>query len=348
MHNILNHSIATGGHFRIALFLLAVAVCIAFSGCQPSAEVRKIHARDFNTAHISDADILNDRALIGTLYGQGSYMERCQCIRVSLQSGDLEQISRIVPHLKLDSSMRLGARLLLKRPFVENGTLRLIFLAELPELDERDVPYSCHVCGVWIGGAILSFHPDGWHIDTASRFIAVMGEYGTLEGSRISIVEIGPKKHGLLVRSSSSGNSGQDHERLSLIAEVNGAIATIMSKQLISATEDGLDRDSPSGFVLEHVVESIYELSVGDNPDYYDVVITSGEMRGRLDYGTYQGLPFQTQETKVFAFNGTKYTLKTQRKDKNVTLPSPGRVKDLMFEAFPNLLLRSQKERGSR
>lgn len=344
MHKVLNHSIATGGHFRIALFLLAVAVCIAFGGCQPSAEVVKIHARDLNSVRISDADILSDWGLIRLLYGQGPYMERCKCMGVTIQPTDLQQMGRIVPHLSFDSSMRLGARLLANRPFVENGILRLLFLAELPELDERDVPYSCHVCGVWIGGAILSFHPDGWYIDTASRFVAVMGEYGTLEGNRISIVEIGPKKHGLLVRSSSSGNSGQFHEWLSLITEMDGALTTIMVKQLVSATEDGLDRDSPSGFVLEHVVESIYELSASDNPDYYDVVITSGELSGRLDYGTYQGLPFQAQETKVFAFSGTKYTLKSQRKDKNVMLPLPGRVKSLMAEVFPSLLLQSQKK----
>lgn len=348
MHKIVNYLIATGRHFRIALSLLVAAVCVTLSGCQSSVEVMKIQARDLNPVRISDADVLNDWALIGTLYGQGSYMERCQCISVALQSGDLEQMGWIVPHLELDPSMRLGARPVLKRSFVENGRLHLFFLAELHELDERDVPDSCHVCGVWIGGVILSYHPDGWHVDAASKFITVMGEYGTLEGSKISIVKVGPQKNGLFVRSSSSGNSGQGHEWLSLIAEVNGTVATIMDNQLISATEEGLDRDSPSGFVLEHVVESIYELSAGDNPAYYDVLITSGEIRGRLDYDTYQGLAFQTQETKVFTFKGTKYVPKTQRKDKIVTLPSPGRVKSLMIEAFPNLLLRSQKEKDRR
>lgn len=348
MHKVVNYLIATGRHFRIALSLLVAAVCVALSGCQSSAEVMKPHARDLNPVRISDADVLNDWALIGMLYGQGSHKERCQCINVALQSGDLEQLGRIVPHLERDSSMRLGARLLLKRPFVENGTLRLLVLVELPELDEQDIPYSCHVCGVWIGGAILSFHPDGWSIDAASKFITVMGEYGTLGASKISIVKVGPQKHGLFVRSSSSGSSGQSHEWLSLIAEVNGAVATIMDKQLITATEEGLDKDSPSGFVLERVVDSIYELSAGDNPAYYDVLITSGEIRGRLDYGTYEGLAFQTQETKVFTFKGTKYVPKTQRKDTIVTLPSPGRIKSLMVEAFPNLLLRSQKEKDRR
>ena len=338
MHEIVKYLIGAGRHFQIALFLLVVAVCVILSGCQSSVEVVKTHGRDLNQVRISDADVLNDRALIGMLYGQGSYMEGCQCISVIFQSGDLEQMGRIVPHLKIDSSIRLGVRLLVKRSFVENGTLRLLLLAELHELDEQGLPYSCHGCGVWIGGAILSFRSDGWYVDAAARFIAAMGEYGTLEASTISMVQIGPQKHGLFVRSHSSGNSGQFHEWLSLIAEINGTVATIMDAQMISATEEGLDSDSPSGFVLERVVASIYELSAGDNSAYYDVLITSGEIRGRLDYDTYQGLPFQTQETKVLAFNGTKYVPKTQRKDKIVTLPSLGRVKSLMIEAFPNLL----------
>lgn len=85
-------------------------------------------------------------------------------------------------------------------PFEVKGIEKHVIVTATVPADE---PYECHQCAPLIGGAVFERVGNQWVMEAEDKYIAVTGEFGTIENDDISLARIASNEYGVLFRGNS-------------------------------------------------------------------------------------------------------------------------------------------------
>ncbi|MBN1874135.1 MAG: hypothetical protein JXA33_07880 [Anaerolineae bacterium] len=199
-------------------------------------------------------------------------------------------VAQAIPLLYGDTyTLSITINVLLAESFQQAGTEKYLILTEVPGAD-------CHACQARIGGAVFSKSGNDWQLDIAQPTLIQLGAFG--RAPEPEFVQIGPDVYGALFQQkyASTGGFGS---HVVLITEVAGSLKSV----LLAQTAGG--RLSDDDTTTQWKYESELTFVAGDNPAYYDLVITT---RGtRPNAGEIQ----EFEEVKRYTFTGQEYKLTT-------------------------------------
>lgn len=147
-------------------------------------------------------------------------------------------------------------------PYQENGRQHMLVIT-------KGVWDTCHICKVRVDGATFSKTDIGWALSDLTKGIAELGSFGHIDPG--SLIQIGPKKYGVLLVSK-YGNQGYQGEESVLIADPGGVFHVLFR---IYTSEAYI------GDVQQHwsMTASITFIP-GSDPEYYDIhVVQQGTDR---------------------------------------------------------------------
>ncbi len=320
-------------------YLLIVASVVLLQSCSASDQARESHSQANDPEESSSIvhESFTKWDALQVLY-DGNYDQDCQCIIMHptfQNQGQQKRNERYLP--KVDGPMRLDLKHVLWEPFVEREGEHYFLLVELQARDKQGYEWTCHACSAIIGAAVFSRHVDQWVVDAASPFLDVSGEYGSSGTDSARLVKIGPNRHGVFWEEGPTGGYGRVHLWLEVVAEVEGKLR--FRTESIKIYEDSKSyyewSDSPKGASEPQKMGFAFTNSAckfipGSNPDYYDLQVISGQLYGEsddledFDFEEEMAMPFQTQRTRIYTFDGTQYKLVSEKTDPVVTLSNPG------------------------
>ena len=91
-------------------------------------------------------------------------------------------------------------RIAFDAPFEVKGIEKHVIVTATVPADE---PYECHQCAPLIGGAVFERVGNQWVMKAEDKYIAVTGEFGTIENDDISLARIASNEYGVLFRGNS-------------------------------------------------------------------------------------------------------------------------------------------------
>ncbi len=102
--------------------------------------------------------------------------------------------------------------------YSEDGTQKYIVITQARPSGSD---FGCHACAPLIGGAIFAKTGNRWVLEVETKYIDLIGKYGLAEP--MELVEIGPQKHGILVRADDM-NQGYESRFVVLIGSLDGEL----------------------------------------------------------------------------------------------------------------------------
>jgi len=156
--------------------------------------------------------------------------------------------------------------------------------------------YECHACGPAIGVARFEWLDDGWRLKNANAAVGFYGSYGA--GPGVELVAIGPRRHGVILWTSGSGQGYHGSEK-HLIAPIESTVReiwTLNDETDNSGAYDPTDKFAPH---RRYSAEAAFKFLFVGNDDFYDILAMS---RGTDSAGS-------ASWTEQYRFRGGKYRL---------------------------------------
>jgi hypothetical protein len=184
------------------------------------------------------------------------------------------------------------AQIIFDAPYKEDGIdKRIVLAATVPAIKD----YSCHACGLLIGGAVFKRSADGWLVESKNKYIAVEGKWGSVDPESISLLKVGPDHYGVLFRGSDM-HQGYESIGVSLLIPYGKSIVESLQFYVEGPTE---------GVCGDKVMDQRLDLKPARHQKaeqiYYDM-----EAETRYNDGEC-GHVKSIQETRRFTFSNGKY-----------------------------------------
>jgi hypothetical protein len=149
---------------------------------------------------------------------------------------------------------------------------------------------KCHICGVYIQGAIFQRTSKEWAMIKFNPKIAFIGSFGYV--SKGELIHIGDGKYAILLKSG-YGNQGYSNTHTTIIAEAEESIGIVLDYFPNKSKDTEWKFMSELNFYPDE-----------NNGDYYEIVITY--------FGTDE--TGKTPPTQIYTFSGKEYVLRDKQK----------------------------------
>lgn len=192
---------------------------------------------------------------------------------------------------------------------VPEGNRIKTYLVSSAKPTGTSMEFDCHACQPSIGVAVFALEGQNWVLESANPAIDFYGGWGN--APEVSLVQVGPEKHGIILSWSDMGQ-GFESASKSLLIPAGKTVSNVWD---LGDEEDNLGAIDPtekSTNFPPHRFSAAFRFLSGDestnsngNPDYYDIeVIARGDNRDSL------GRPAKSQNwTAIYRFANGKYRL---------------------------------------
>jgi hypothetical protein len=205
----------------------------------------------------------------------------------------------------------------------EDGTVSVfvMLMAQVPEGDQTRIylatsakpshdpagEYNCHGCAPAIGAAVFVWQEQRWALESANPAVGFYGGWG--DPPDVSLIAVGPRKHGLLLSLDDEGQ-GFSSSFKQLLLPIGKSVGEVWS---IEDENDDLDAYDPNGKLSKLVPcrsSAVFRFltepsATGPASDYYDIEVIS---RGS-SWQDYSHPIKRENWTAVYAFKDGKYKL---------------------------------------
>lgn len=153
---------------------------------------------------------------------------------------------------------------------------------------------SSHVSQADIAGAVFYRIDSRWRLNVFQPHIISLGSFGYVPKGEL--IQIGPERYAVLLRSGWAGQ-GYQGEYATILAETEDTLRVVFHLR-VNESQDVFDKGGSATMAWGYA--SNLEFVAGENPDYYDLVITQ--------YGINpEGKNFKT--VKAYTFSNMEYVL---------------------------------------
>jgi hypothetical protein len=185
-------------------------------------------------------------------------------------------------------------KVVLAAPFTENHSQKYAILT-----GNMTMQSLCNICYAPILGAVFVKKGNDWSVETRNDFLGELGEWGFPPQGKL--VKIGLDKYGFLFLDTFQ-QQGITTISLALFSNANGQLKQVLVIPVISWEE--IDITSDTGKKLWGYY-STYKFISGDNPEYYDLILTTTGTKPSQDLSQIEPV----NEKRIYIFNGSEYVL---------------------------------------
>lgn len=196
---------------------------------------------------------------------------------------------------------------LLEAEVQEGDADRFYLVASAKPVKEAFGEYECHACLPAIGVAMFTKQAQRWTLESVNSAAGFYGGWGNPPG--VDLVEVGPKKHGIVLSVADMGQ-GFAASTKSLLTPVGKTIVESWSIQDENDNLGSIDPDDKENKEVPYRASAAFKFFPGDEVtgglgEYYDIeVISRGE--DKEDYVH----PLKPENwTEIYRFRDGKYRL---------------------------------------
>ncbi|MGA2571223.1 MAG: hypothetical protein ABSF23_11950 [Terracidiphilus sp.] len=204
----------------------------------------------------------------------------------------------------------VSVSVIIRTQVTEGDATRVYLATSAKPAPDSEGEYNCHVCAPATGAAVFVWQGQSWKLESANPAIGFWGGWG--DPPDVSLVAVGPERHGLLL-SSTDLAQGFSSSFKQLLLPLGKSVEEVWSIEDENDDLGAIDPDDRLNKRVPYRSSAAFRFLTGDDGsaspdrqgDYYDIEVIS---RGydREDFGH----PIKAQNwTEIYTFKDGKYKL---------------------------------------